>query len=255
MSRDFDLVVYGATGDAGRVVCHHLANKQRGEPIRWAVAGRNRSKLDALVAKLGGTSTPSVVIAESGDAASLLRMAQSTAVVLTTAGPYLKLGEPVVAACIEVGTHYADITGEVHWVAEMEKKYGGRAAERRVCLASFCGYDCIPDEVSLFAARSALQLPPNRKELLSVESVISGSADGKRHSSRDLSTAFQQADLFIPSGTAHCLPSAHRVRMLAPGFIVAPLKPASRKPTARPFLSLQARTAPLAAPWQPCSRA
>jgi short subunit dehydrogenase-like uncharacterized protein len=179
--RDFDVIVYGATGDAGRVVCHHLANKQRGAPVRWAVAGRNRAKLDALVAKLGGTSTPSVVIAESGDAASLLRMAQSTAVLLTTAGPYLKLGEPVIAACIEAEAHYADITGEVHWVAEMEKKYGGRATEGRVCLASFCGYDCIPDEVSIFAARSAMKLPPNRKEMLFVESVVAASAEGERH--------------------------------------------------------------------------
>ena len=174
-----DLVVYGATGDAGRAVCRHLAQKQRGEPVKWAVAGRNRAKLEALVATLGGTgSVPAIVIADSDDAASLARMAEGAKVVFSAAGPYLRVGEPVIAACIEAGAHYADITGEVHWVGEMEKKYGARAAEKGVCIASFCGYDSIPSELSVFAARTALKLPPKRGDLFFVETAVALKAPG-----------------------------------------------------------------------------
>lgn len=106
--RPYDLVLFGATGDAGRVVCEYLANHQRAAaPVRWAVAGRNRAKLDGLVSALGGMSRPAVIVADSGDAKSLRAMAEQATVVLTAAGPYHILGEPVVAACVESGTHYA----------------------------------------------------------------------------------------------------------------------------------------------------
>jgi len=170
---EFDLVIFGATGNAGWAVCNHLALKQRGEPVKWAVAGRNRAKLEALVAKLDGTSVPAIVIADSGDEASLLSMAMRAKVVFSAAGPYSLIGEPVLAACIEAGAHYADITGEVNWVGAMEKKYGVRATEKGVCIASLCGYDCIPSEVSIFAARAELKLPPKREELFFAESVVS----------------------------------------------------------------------------------
>lgn len=170
-AREFDLVVYGATGDAGHAISSYLANNQRGDPIKWAVAGRNKSKLEALVDKLGGPSKPAVLIADSGDAASLLRMAERATLVCSAAGPYVLIGEPVMAACIEAKTHYADITGEVHWVGEMARKYEARAIERGVALASFCGYDSIPCSLSAHVARTSLKLGAKHEEQLFVECV------------------------------------------------------------------------------------
>ena len=121
--REFSIVVFGATGDAGRAVCRYLATKQGARPVKWAVAGRSKAKLEALVSSLGGSSAPSVLLADACDASSLLRIAERATLVFSAVGPYSRLGEPMVKACLVARTHWADITGEVFWVGEMEAKH------------------------------------------------------------------------------------------------------------------------------------
>ena len=104
-----------------------------------------------------------IVIATVDAASDSLRtMAASARLVLSAAGPYHKVGEPVIAACIDAGTHYVDITGEIPWVAAMKDKYAARAGAAGVCLCSFSGYDCVPAELSVFVAHKELQGAPLR---------------------------------------------------------------------------------------------
>ena len=152
-------------------MCRYLATKQGARPVKWAVAGRSKAKLEALVSSLGGSSAPSVLLADACDASSLLRIAERATLVFSAVGPYSRLGEPMVKACLVARTHWADITGEVFWVGEMEAKHGEAAAAAGVTLTSLCGYDSVPCELSLHVARKALKLGARHSELLDAEAV------------------------------------------------------------------------------------
>ena len=151
-TRDYDLVVFGATGDAGRAMTALLAESAPPD-LRWTIAGRSRSKLEAL-AQAG--SKREVLVADCADDEALLVLAARTRVLISAAGPFSMLGERVMLACIEARTHYVDITGEVPWVAEMRRLHGARALAAGVCIASFCGYDCVPCELGVYLGRQAL---------------------------------------------------------------------------------------------------
>src|SRR3712207_5171502 len=114
--RDHDVVLFGATGFTGALTAEYLA--QHAPPgTRWALAGRNQEKLDALRERLG-VDVPTLQ-ADVTDENSLRAVAESAGVVITTVGPYLNYGEPLVAACAKAGTDYADLTGEPEFVDRM----------------------------------------------------------------------------------------------------------------------------------------
>jgi short subunit dehydrogenase-like uncharacterized protein len=167
--RLYDLVVFGATGDTGHAVTQYLTRRAP-EGLRWAIAGRSESKLRQLHAALGVSKDVGIILASCDDAESMTQMAQSTRCVLTTAGPYRVLGEAVILACLARGTHYVDITGEVDWVGAMKEKYAAQAKAAGICLCSFCGYDCVPSELSVFLAAKAL---PAAASLRTAECVFS----------------------------------------------------------------------------------
>jgi short subunit dehydrogenase-like uncharacterized protein len=88
-----------------------------------------------------------LIQADTTDPASLLAMASQAKVLLTTTGPYVKYGPPVVAACVEAGTDYVDITGEPAFVAETIRKHHDAAADKKLRLVHCCGYDSIPHDL------------------------------------------------------------------------------------------------------------
>lgn len=141
MSVQFELLVFGATGDAGRAIARQLA-RCAPPSLRWGVAGRSASKLSKLVSSFGDGVSCGTMLASCDDPVSMGLMAASTRLVITAAGPYSSLGEPVIVACLKEGAHYVDITGEVDWVNAMKRKYGKEAEEKGICICSFCGYDC-----------------------------------------------------------------------------------------------------------------
>ena len=115
MEREYDIVVWGASGFTGKLVVDYMASQPAASNIKWAVAGRN---IDKVMQVLGGRDIP-VVQADSNDDASIHALAQKARVILTTVGPYARYGSSLVAACAEHGTHYCDLTGEVHWMRDM----------------------------------------------------------------------------------------------------------------------------------------
>jgi short subunit dehydrogenase-like uncharacterized protein len=148
--REHDVVLFGATGFVGRLVARYLA--ETAPPgLRVALAGRSREKLAAAAADLppAGRTWP-LLEADTGDAASLTRLAESTRVLVTTVGPYQRYGLPVVEACARAGTHYADLTGEVLFVREAIDRCDAVARETGARLVHAAGYDSIPSDLSVF---------------------------------------------------------------------------------------------------------
>ncbi len=144
------MVLFGATGFTGGLTAEYLARHAPAD-LRWALAGRNRGKLEAVRAKLAEIdnrfATLDLLVADAGDPASLRAVAEAAKVVITTVGPYLNQGEPLVAACAEAGTDYVDLTGEPEFADLMYLKHDRRARETGARLVHACGFDSIPHDL------------------------------------------------------------------------------------------------------------
>ncbi|SDC37097.1 Uncharacterized conserved protein [Geodermatophilus telluris] len=148
--REHDVVLLGATGFVGRLVAGYLARSAPPD-LRVALAGRSRDKLTAVAADLpdAGRRWP-LLEADTGDPASLARLAEGTRVLVTTVGPYARYGLPVVEACARAGTHYADLTGEVLFVREAIDRFDAVARESGARIVHAAGYDSIPSDLSVW---------------------------------------------------------------------------------------------------------
>ncbi|QWC84140.1 saccharopine dehydrogenase NADP-binding domain-containing protein [Nocardioidaceae bacterium] len=158
--RDYDVVLFGATGFTGQLTAAYLADHAP-EGFRWALAGRSKEKLEKVRATLAEkhelAAELDLLVADVTDPASLRRVAESTGSVVTTVGPYLELGEPLVKACAEAGTDYLDITGEPEFVDRMYLEHHDKAVETGARLVHACGFDSIPHDLG--ALHNVLQLP------------------------------------------------------------------------------------------------
>lgn len=214
-SRPYDLVLLGATGFTGRLTAEYLADRARGsEPLRWAVAGRNAAKLETLRAELTATDPGATEIgileAQIQDPASLARLAAQTRVLATTVGPYARFGEPVVAACVEQGTDYCDITGEPEFVDLVRRGYSAAAESAGVRLVSCCGFDSIPHDLgALFTVRRLpADLPIRLEGFVLGQGTISG---GTWHSAVEAMGKARKGGLGRRSGRRTPAPGERRV--------------------------------------------
>ncbi|MFT5433576.1 MAG: short subunit dehydrogenase-like uncharacterized protein [Myxococcota bacterium] len=155
--RQFDVVVMGATGFTGRLVANYLLNEYGTDgPVRWAIAGRNESKLKTVATELGKADL-AIIVADSHDAAALDALAAQTKVVCSTVGPFAVHGSELVAACARAGTHYCDITGEVQWVRAMIDDHEATAKQSGARIVHCCGFDSIPSDLGTFFMHRHLQ--------------------------------------------------------------------------------------------------
>jgi short subunit dehydrogenase-like uncharacterized protein len=148
-AREFDLIVWGATGFTGTLVAEYL-NRQYGidGDLRWAIAGRSRQKLDELRRALGDNARDlQILTADSLDENSMAELAKKTRVVLTTVGPYALYGSALVEACVEAGTHYCDLAGEVQWIRKMIDLHHDRAKQTGARIVHCCGFDSVPMDI------------------------------------------------------------------------------------------------------------
>jgi short subunit dehydrogenase-like uncharacterized protein len=153
--RDFDVVVFGATGITGRQVAAYLAERAPGAEARWAAGARNAGKCEQMLGELG-VSAPETIVADIKDPASLAAMAERTKVVLNLAGPYTLYGQPVIEACVAGGAHYMDLSGEIPFVRQMIDAYDARAAEAGVKIVQVSGFEALPPDIGvLLAAETA----------------------------------------------------------------------------------------------------
>lgn len=167
--REFDVIVYGATGFVGQLASKYMASKY-GNTVKWAIAGRRLSALEKVkqeCIELNRDMTSLTIIqVDSKDEVKLHEMCARTKVVATTVGPYQIYGTPLVRACISTSTSYCDITGEVDWHTGLIEHYDRAAIQAKSRIVSFCGNDSIPWDVSTFLLHSALQQESPQEELV-----------------------------------------------------------------------------------------
>ena len=180
-AHEFDVVIYGATGFTGRLVAEYMNNTYGvGGDVKWAMAGRSETKLKEVRAEMGIPESVPLVTADASDKASLTAMAASTKCLLTTVGPYQLYGTPVVEACVEQGTHYVDLCGEVAWMHDMIRDYEAKAKETGARIVFSCGFDSIPFDLGvLFLQDEAVKrigapLPRVKGRMRQMQGTFSG---------------------------------------------------------------------------------
>jgi len=141
---DYDVILYGATGFTGAQTAHYF-DRHVGSSLRWAIAGRNAARLEALQARL--ERPVPFVVADADDEAAIDALVASTRAVLTTAGPFARFGERLLRACVTRGVDYVDITGETVWVRRMIDRYHDRAVLSGARIVPFCGFDSVPSDL------------------------------------------------------------------------------------------------------------
>jgi short subunit dehydrogenase-like uncharacterized protein len=144
--REFDIIVYGATGYTGRLVAEYLKDKTG---LKWAMAGRSLSKLQEIRDEIGAAADTPLIVANSDDPASLNAMCQRTKVVLTTVGPYQLYGNELVAACVANGTDYTDLCGEPAWMREKIDAHDEAAKASGARIVFSAGFDSIPFDLGV----------------------------------------------------------------------------------------------------------
>jgi short subunit dehydrogenase-like uncharacterized protein len=154
-TREYDIVLFGATGFTGALTAEYLA-RAAGPQTRWALAGRNQRKLEATRERTKIPDLP-LLSADVTDPASLRAIAESAKVVITTVGPYIHYGEPLVAACAAAGTDYVDLTGEPEFVDLMWLRHHEQAELTGARIVHCCGFDSIPHDLGVL--NTVNQLP------------------------------------------------------------------------------------------------
>jgi len=149
-NKEFDIIVWGASGFTGKLVAEYLFKKYgQANKVKWAIAGRNQSKLEKIRAEVADDSIP-IIIADSHDQKSLKEMVQQTKVICTTVGPYAKYGSELVAACVTHKTDYCDLTGEVQWMRKMIDQHHETAKTNGTKIVHTCGFDSIPSDMGVY---------------------------------------------------------------------------------------------------------
>jgi len=161
--RDFDVIVYGATGFTGRLVAEYLVSRGA---TRWAMAGRSRAKLAEVRDLIGAPADTALIVANADDPASLAAMVAQTRVVVTTVGPYQLYGGALVAACAAAGTDYVDLCGEPAWMRQMIDAHHAAAQASGARIVFSCGFDSIPFDLGVLTlqdhARARYGIPAPR---------------------------------------------------------------------------------------------
>jgi short subunit dehydrogenase-like uncharacterized protein len=178
----FDVILFGSTSFVGQILCAYLLERHgTNGVVKWAMAGRSQSKLDSVKASLGDDASGiATIVADAGDDAALRDLCAQARVVISTVGPYALYGSPLVKVCVETGTDYVDLTGEVQWIYRMIREHEPEARESGARIVHCCGFDSIPSDLGvLFHQRTALERygEPARQIRMQV-ARIKGSASG-----------------------------------------------------------------------------
>lgn len=156
--REFDVIVFGASGYTGKLVAEYMGKEYgNDESISWAIAGRNKDKLSSVKKDLNLNERVSIIEVDSTNKDSLDSMTSSAKCILTTVGPYQLYGSSLVQSCSENGTDYVDLTGEPGWMYEMINAHQDTAKKSGARIVFSCGFDSIPFDLGVYFVQQAAQ--------------------------------------------------------------------------------------------------
>jgi len=182
LDRQYEIILLGATGYTGKYCAEHIV-KNLPTDLRWAVAGRNESKLSTLVDHLKSLNTdrqePGIEIG-SLKPEDLEALAKKTKLLISTVGPFHKYGSPVVEACARNGTHYVDSTGETPWVLEMINNYHDLAQANSAIIIPECGVESASSDIMTYLVVSLIRerLKVGVKDVTATNSVLTSLPSG-----------------------------------------------------------------------------
>ena len=166
--KEFDVIIWGASGFTGRLVAEYLFQNYNKDELNWAIAGRDIKKLNKVRDQYLDQNIP-VIIADSFDEVSLLKMTERTKVICTTVGPYAKYGSQLVKSCVKSKTHYCDLAGEPPWIRKMIDFYHETATENQIKIVNSCGFDSVPSDLGVYYIHKNLS-----KKNLSIKMRVTG---------------------------------------------------------------------------------
>lgn len=150
MSAQYDIIIFGATSFVGDILTGYMMDTYGDQSeVKWAIAARSESKLNDIKEKRGAQSIPHI-IADASNEAQLKSMVEQARVIISTVGPYALYGEPLVKICVETGTDYCDLTGEVQWYKRMVDKYESQAKTTGARIVHCSGFDSIPSDMGVY---------------------------------------------------------------------------------------------------------
>ena len=157
-TKEFDIILFGATGFTGKLAMEYLI-KQYGtnSGLKWAIAGRRLKALQELNEKLAPGLNIPMVVADSASLQSVSAMCCKTKVLLSTVGPFNVYGRKVVAACANLGTNYADISGETDFMRYCIDNYEDTAKANGSKIVIHCGHDSIPWDIGVYKLSQSLR--------------------------------------------------------------------------------------------------
>ncbi|KAL6704185.1 hypothetical protein ACN47E_008442 [Coniothyrium glycines] len=204
-TRQYELILLGATGYTGKLVAEWIST-QLPEDLKWAIAGRNAKKLQNVVAELQKLSPhrkqPDIETCDL-EPDQLNALVVKTKLVITTVGPFMHYGEPVLAACVNNGTHYLDSTGEVPWIYDMIAKYDEQAKKNHTIVIPECGLDSVPADIMAYVLAREVRKRYNvacERAIMTLYAFKSGISGG---------TALTMLELFSNYSLSHLGKSMH----------------------------------------------
>ena len=178
--REFDLIIYGASGFTGRLVAEYIYQTYGTDNLNWAMAGRSEAKLADVRDEMNISSAVELITANSDDPNSLARMATRTKLIITTVGPYQLYGTDLVIACARAGTDYVDLCGEPAWMRDIIHNYSDTAKDTGARIVLSCGFDSIPFDLGVLFLQNAAKesfghtLPKVRTRVRKMKGTFSG---------------------------------------------------------------------------------
>ena len=145
----FDIVIWGASSFTGKLVTEYFFKNFASNKIKWAIAGRNKSKLENIRLEVADEKIP-ILVADSFDEKSLSLIVKETRVICSTVGPYALYGSLLVELCVKHSTNYCDITGEAHWIRTLIDNFHEDAKSKKIKIVNSCGFDSIPSDMGVY---------------------------------------------------------------------------------------------------------
>jgi short subunit dehydrogenase-like uncharacterized protein len=228
MSKEFDIVIHGATGFTGRLVAEYMMarypNAGNADGIRWAMGGRSSDKLAAVRDEIGAPKDTPLVVTDTANAASLAQLMARTRLVLTTVGPYQLYGNELVAACSNSGVDYVDLCGEPAWMRHMIDAHEAQAKASGARIVFSCGFDSVPFDMGVFMLQSEF-----KQEFGHAASRIRGRVRKMKGTFSGGTAASLKATMAAAATQAGVLDLLKNPFSLTPGFI-GPKQPSGNKP-------------------------
>ena len=146
VEKKYDIIVHGATGFTGKLVCRYLSSHIDAKSIKWAISGRNNKKLESLSQKYN----VDYFKVDSFDINSINSITSISKVIISVVGPYALYGKGLVQSCVDNNCHYLDITGESTFVKYVKNKFHKKAVDSETMIVNCCGFESVPTDLGVY---------------------------------------------------------------------------------------------------------